>query len=233
MTQRFVSKLVATSGSDRPRERLALLGAEALSDAELLALLLGSSGKKGRDVLSEARGVLAGLGSIGALLEADLSEIMGICGLGPAKASRLKAACELGRRAAAPDLPDRLIQGPTDVVAWFANRIGFQQQEVFWVLGLDVRHRVLRPVRVAQGHLTAVAVHPREVFRPLIRMGAAAAILVHNHPSGDPSPSRQDLDLTARLVDAGRLLGLVILDHLIVTKADYVSLSERGLCDQN
>ncbi len=205
-------------------------GAETLSDAEIVAVLLGTSGCPGRSVMDVARSVLAALGSVRALVDMDVSEVTALRGVGLAKAARLKAALELGKRASRPDLPDRLIGGPADVAAWFSNHIGFRQQEVFWVLGLDVRHRVLRPVRVAEGHLAAVAVHPREVFRPLVRMGAAAAILVHNHPSGDPSPSDSDRELTDRLVAVGGMLGIAVLDHLIVTATGFVSLAERGLC---
>lgn len=216
--------------SEGPRERLARLGSQALSDVELVAILLGTSGRKGSTVLDSAGHVLVELGSPAALLEADLAEIMQLCGIGPAKAARLKAAVELGRRAVRPSLPDRLIAGPADVADWFSSQIGFQQQEVFWVVGLDSRHRILRPVPVAQGHLAGVSVHPREVFRPLVRMGAAAAILVHNHPSGDSSPSAEDLDFTQRMLEVGELLGIAVLDHLIVTKTGYASLAEQGLC---
>jgi len=216
--------------SQRPRERLARLGIDALSDVELLALVLGTSGVKQEDVLSLAGRILSHFGSLRGVARADVSELEHLSGLGVAKASRLLAAVEVGRRSVAEGSPlGRVLTGPADVAQWFRQELGVLEHEVFWVLGLDVRNRVLQAQRVAEGHSTGVEVHPREVFRSLVRMGAVSTILVHNHPSGDVSPSPQDLDLTKRLVAAGGLVGIRVLDHLVVTGGAFFSFADHGL----
>ena len=215
----------------RPRERLLAHGAEALADEELLAILLGTSGRPGVSVLDVARRVLEALGGPRGLLRAEAQELVGIPGLGEAKACRIRAAFELARRALRPALPAGKVLGrPSDVAEWFRVTIGAAERETFWVVALDVRHRVIRPVRIAEGHQEGVQVHPRETFRQLVRLGASACILVHNHPSGDPEPSDEDLALTRRLEEVGRLLGIRVLDHVIVAGNGYVSLAERGWC---
>jgi DNA repair protein RadC len=214
---------------DRPRERLENVGAEALSDAELLALLLrtGGSGEDAREVaarlLARCRG-LAGLARTGAR---ELAEIRGI---GPAKSASLLAAIELSRRLATRRLTaGSAIRGPDDVYRHFHPVLRDAVHERFVVVLLDGRHRVLRHEVVSQGTLTASLVHPREVFRPALREGAAALVLVHNHPSGDPTPSREDREVTERLARAGELLGVRILDHVIVAERGYCSLREDGV----
>jgi DNA repair protein RadC len=223
-----MSALLSWLPDDRPRERLAARGPGALSDAELVALLLGS-GTKGENAVELAAALLGRLGGLPGLAQAEEAELRAQHGLGAARVALLRAALELGRRVAGsrPERGRRLAAAG-EVWAHYRARLGFTSVEEFWVLGLDVRHRLMFEACVARGSLTGVEVHPREVYRPLIRGSAAAAIFCHNHPSGDPSPSRQDLELTARLREVGELCGIAVLDHVVVAAEGYVSLADRG-----
>jgi DNA repair protein RadC len=213
---------------DRPRERLASLGPEALSDAELLALLLRTGGR-GADALAVARDLLDRCGGLQGLAAASGRELGAARGVGPAKSATLRASLELGRRLAARRLaPGDRIRGPADVFHHFHPRLRHVRHERFLAILLDGRHRVLGQEVVSQGTLTASLVHPREVFRPALRESAAALILVHNHPSGDPSPSREDREVTERLIRAGEILGVRVLDHVIVAERGYTSLCPEG-----
>jgi DNA repair protein RadC len=213
----------SSSVTDGPRERLDALGPAALSDAELLALLLRTGGPgRTADLLARHDGV-AGLARTGP------AELRQTAGVGPAKSASLLAALELGRRLATRRLrTGDAIRGPADVHRHFHARLRDAPHERFLVLLLDGRHRVLREATASQGTLTASLVHPREVFRPALREAAAAVILVHNHPSGDPTPSREDREVTERLVQVGEILGIPVLDHVIVAERGYVSLREDG-----
>lgn len=217
----------STTRASRPRERLLALGAGPLSDAELLVLLLGT-GARGRPVREVAEQLLASRG-LAALAQAAPGELAAIPGIGPAKAAALLAAFELGRRLAATPLERGARFGsPEDVHRHFHPRLRDAPAEQFHIVLLDARHRVLRSVLASQGTLTASLVHPREVFRPALRESAAALVLVHNHPSGDPTPSREDREITRRLARAGTLLGVPVLDHVIVADRGYTSLREQG-----
>ncbi len=210
--------------TNRPRERLGRLGAQALGDAELLAVIFGH-GTRGADALTTATALVEQLGSLSALLGADPAELSRFPGIGPATAARLAASVELGKRALWQQASPRpRLRCARDVHRLLQPVIAGLHKEVFWALALDARHRLLRQLRVAEGSLLSVDVHPREVFRPLIRLGAAAAILAHNHPSGDVRPSPDDLKLTHRLQDVGILTGIPVLDHVVVTLSDYHSL---------
>lgn len=220
-----VGKLAdAEATQEGPRERLAAVGAQQLSDAELLALLLGWPSSEVPAAL------LANLGGLRGLAQADAHELQETAhGIGAVKAAVIQAALELGRRA----IGERPVRGArlasaSDVWAHMRARLSLLPVEEFWSLSLDVRHRVISDRCVARGSLTGVDVHPRDVFRPLIRESAAAVIFCHNHPSSDPSPSRQDVELTTRLREVGDLCGITVLDHVVVAADGYVSLSERG-----
>jgi DNA repair protein RadC len=218
---------------DRPRERLDRLDAPALADAELLALLLRTGGR-GCDALDLARSLLERHAGLRGLARAGTSELCAATGLGPAKAASLRAAFEIGRRVAARPLQaGRPIRGPADLHDHFAAHLRDAACEEFLVVLLDGRHRVLRSEAISRGTLTASLVHPREVFRPAIRAAAAAVVLVHNHPSGDPTPSREDQEITRRLARAGEILGIRVLDHVVVAEAGYRSLREDGLFDED
>jgi DNA repair protein RadC len=220
--------LLALSPEDRPRERLLARGPSSLSDAELLAILLGS-GRQGQNVVEIAHDLLAHTGDLRALAECAEAEICALPGVGPARAAVIQAAVEVGRRVTG-SRPERgrLLGNAADVWTHYRARLCASPVEEFWMLALDVRHRVLIEACVARGSLTGVEVHPRDVFRTLIRSGAASVIFCHNHPSGDPTPSRQDLDLTARLRQVGELCGIAVLDHVVVAADGFVSLSSRG-----
>jgi DNA repair protein RadC len=213
--------------SDRPRERLIALGSEALSDAELLALLLRTGGPNG-DAVALAAGLLTAYGGLPGLARAAPHELAASAGMGPAKCASLFGAIELGRRMAAGRLdPGASIRGPADVYAHFHPRLRHAAQERFIAVLLDGRHRVIRHALISQGTLTASLVHPREVFRPALREPAAAVVLVHNHPSGDPTPSREDVEITERLVEAGRILGVPVIDHVVVAERGFASLRDQ------
>ncbi len=215
---------------DRPRERLEALGPEALSDAELLALLL-RTGSRGSDALAVASQLLARHGGLPGLARAGPRDLVGAPGVGPAKSATLRASLEIGRRLATRRLAaGAAIGGPADVFRHFHPRLRDAAHERFLVVLLDGRHRVMRQELVSQGTLTASLVHPREVFRPALRAAAAALVLVHNHPSGDPTPSREDHEVTCRLVKAGEILGVPVLDHVVVAERGYRSL--RDACPE-
>jgi DNA repair protein RadC len=223
-----MTALLSLIPEDRPRERLTANGPHALSDAELVALVLGA-GRRGQNAVELAADLLAAVGGVAGLAQADEAELVSLPGIGVARAAMLRAALELGRRScsARPERGQRL-GAAGDVWAYYRARLAFTSVEEFWVLGLDVRHRLLFEACIARGCLTGVEVHPREVYRPLIRAAAAAAIFCHNHPSGDPSPSRQDLELTRRLREVGELVGIAVLDHVVVAADGYTSFADRG-----
>ena len=210
-----------------PRERLREQGPEALDDVELLALLL-RTGTRGRPAPALARALLGSQGLRG-LARTLPSELERHEGVGPAKAATLLAALELGRRLSERRLENGVpIRGPEDVFLHFHARLRDVPHEQFHLLLLDGRHRVLREVMASQGTLTASLVHPREVFRPALREGAAALVVVHNHPSGDPGPSSEDREVTRRLVQGGALLGVPLLDHVVVAERGWVSLRSES-----
>jgi len=215
--------------SERPRERLYYNGADALADAELLALQLGS-GRRGRTAVEVAREMLAVYGSLSGVASREVAELARLPGVGRAKAARLVSAFELTRRLRARTPGERTALGsPSEVHAAFGPLMEDLPREVFRVALLDAQNGLLRDVVVSEGTLSSSLVHPREVFKPAILEPAASIILLHNHPSGDPTPSREDLRLTRQLVECARLLDLRIHDHVVIGRGRYVSLAERGI----
>ncbi|HTY05092.1 MAG TPA: DNA repair protein RadC [Gemmatimonadales bacterium] len=215
---------------DRPRERLWELGASALTTQELLAILLGT-GIAGRDALTVAGEALGRfVGSVRRLAGRPPAELAGMPGVGRAKAARVLAALELGRRAAAEadPAPER-VRGPQDVHRYYAPRLRDLPVEEFHVLALGSQSQILGDVLVTRGILNSSLVHPREVFRAAIAEAAAGIIVVHNHPSGDPTPSADDRSVTRQLVDAGRLLDVPVYDHVVIGGGRFVSFAEAGL----
>ena len=216
------------AGLGGPRERLASLGVRALAAHELVALLL-RTGHRDAGAEAIAREILEEGGGLAGLATASLAELAARPGLGPAKAASLIAACELGRRLAERPLQrGRRVGGPGDIERHFGPRLGRRDRESFHVLLLDARHRLIGEEEISVGTLTASLVHPREVFRGAIRAAAAAIVLVHNHPSGDPSPSEEDRAVTDRLAEAGRILGIEVLDHVVVATGGHWSFREAG-----
>lgn len=211
----------------RPRERLLEQGAQSLSDAELLAILL-RTGTRGRTVLDLARGLIALHGGLVPLARLHPNEWAATSGIGPGKTAGIQAAFELGRRAFAERPVQPVLATPDAVYRHVAPRYLTELRETLWILGLDARNALVVDALVGAGTADRAPAHAREIFGPLLRGGAVKAILVHNHPSGDPEPSRQDLQLTRTVAQAGQLLGIPLVDHVIVGRGDYVSLSDRG-----
>ena len=214
---------------ERPRERIARVGAQALSSTELLAIIL-RLGVGGENVLSMAQRILSSYGGLGGLARADFSQLAAERGLGPAKTAQILAALELGRRLMAESPEERWqIRAPSDAAHILMPVIGHQEQEHFVILYLDTRNRVTDRETLYKGSLNTSLVRTAEVFRGAVRRNCAAVIVAHNHPSGDPNPSPEDVALTRRLVDAGKLLEIPVLDHLVIGENRYVSLRERAL----
>jgi len=215
--------------SERPRERLLRDGEEHLSNVELLALIIGGGSTKGT-ALDLAQRLLSTFGTFRRLARCSVGELTRVHGIGPAKAARIQAAMGIARRYAGEELPSgTAIEGSQQLFRYMREKLAGREREHFVSLLLDTKHRVLREVLVAVGSLNESVVHPREVFKSAISESAAAVIFVHNHPSGNPEPSPQDRRLTERLCQAGQLVGIRVLDHLIVGADGYFSFAEHGL----
>ena len=213
---------------DRPREKLARLGASALGDNELLALVLGQ-GQPRTSALDLATAVLTACAGVAGLARTTGDELRQIRGIGTARAAQVLASIELGRRSLVQGARERAqMTSPRTVAEYLMPQFATRPVEQFGVMLLDAKHRVLRTTVLSVGTLDASIVHPREVFREAIAGGAAAIVLFHNHPSGDPEPSREDTRLTERLIAAGVLMGIDVIDHLILGDARYFSYREKG-----
>ncbi|MGB8957303.1 MAG: DNA repair protein RadC [Tumebacillaceae bacterium] len=213
---------------ERPRERLLQHGAERLSNAELLAILL-RTGTPGCSAVDLAGRLLRRFGSIVELIDADLQELIDMPGIGLAKATQLKAAIELGRRISrhVGEARPQIITAE-DAAAYMMDRLRFERKEHFVVLHLDTQHRLIGEEVASIGSLDASIVHPREIFKTALKRSSASIICLHNHPSGDPTPSFADVEVTRRLVEAGELLGVQVLDHIVIGENRYCSLKEKG-----
>jgi DNA repair protein RadC len=216
--------------AERPRERLWSVGPAALTSVELLAILLGT-GTGGRTALDLAADLLeVGAGSLRRVAMRPRAELLQIEGIGPGKGARLLAAFEVGARLAGEDRPAApRIREPEDVARLFQPRLRDLQVEEFHLLALDSQSQVLRQVLVTRGLLNSSLVHPREVFRAAIAEAAAGIIVVHNHPSGDPTPSTEDRTITRQLAEAGRLLDLPLYDHVVIAGDRFISFAAAGL----
>jgi DNA repair protein RadC len=214
---------------DRPREKLQRAGVAALGDNELLAVVIGH-GRANASALDLANGVLAAAAGLEGLARARHDELRRVSGIGAARAAQVLAAVELGRRTIVRGRGERLqVTSPRTVAEFLIPQYGARTVEQFGVVLLDTKHRVLRTTVLSVGTLDASIVHPREVFREATVGGAAAIVLFHNHPSGDPEPSRDDVVLTQRLVAAGVLMGIDVIDHIVLGDAQYCSFRERGI----
>ena len=214
---------------ERPRERLAHAGEGALSTTELLAIIL-RTGVSGESVLAMATRLISRYGGLPGLARASFTELQAEKGLGPAKTAQLKAALELGRRMllAAPE-DQFIVRSPTDAAQFLMAEMSHLEQEHFRVLYLNTRNRLLGSETVYVGNLNASHIRVSEVFREAVKRNCASLIIAHNHPSGDPTPSPEDVEVTRLLVAAGKLLDIEVLDHLIIGQQRFVSLRERGL----
>ncbi len=212
----------------RPREKLLAEGASALNNHELLAIILGN-GTKEISALELANRLLNTYKGLRHLQEASLEELIQEKGIGPAKAASIKAALEMGRRINRDVEIRDLVKSPNDVQKMLVQEMRAYDREHFVVLYLDRKGGLIVKEDVSVGGLHSSIVHPREVFKTAVKRSAASIILAHNHPSGDPAPSREDIDITRRLVEAGRLMGIEVLDHVVIGDNIYCSLKEKGL----
>lgn len=215
---------------DRPLEKLLKSGAGGLSDAELVAILIRTGHRPtGQTPLDVARRLIIQFGGLHALASREHTEIARMTGMSQTKAAQVLAAIELGKRVNTTDLEKVSFGSSSDVAMYYVPRMRHRKTEAFKVILLDVRNKLIKEVTVSEGSLTASVVHPREVFKPAIIESAASVILLHNHPSEDPTPSQDDIRITAQLVEAGRFLDIRVLDHIIVGGNTFTSLAAKGL----
>jgi DNA repair protein RadC len=215
--------------NERPRERLIKYGAESLSDAQLLAIILRTgSGEKG--VLGLSMALLDSFKTLRNIDAASISELSSMKGLGTAKIAQIKAAFELGKRLMGePSDGKPVFSSSHSIYSYFAPRFKNLKKEFFIGVLLDAKNRLIRECKVSEGTLTNSLIHPREAFKEAVKESAASVIFVHNHPSGDPTPSRDDIVITERLKSAGDIIGISVLDHVIIGDGKYVSLKEKGV----
>jgi DNA repair protein RadC len=214
---------------ERPRERLQRLGPDALSSQELLALIIGRGIPK-RSVLDIAHELMRRFGSVHGMSKATIEELSAIRGVGIAKAAQIKAAFELAKRQdLEQDIPPYTVNNPQILVKAIRATIQDKAKEHFKLVLLNTRNKVTGIIPISVGTLNASLVHPREVFKEAIHGSAVSVILVHNHPSDDLEPSEEDIKLTRRMVEAGNIMGIEVLDHIIITRNDFLSLKSRGL----
>jgi DNA repair protein RadC len=215
---------------ERPRERLLKYGADILSNTQILAIILRTGSEDGT-AIDLARDLLQRFGTLRALESAGLSELCSVKGLGPAKAAQIKAAFSLSKRLRGePVNPKDPFKTSEDVYRYYSARMDGLKKEVFRCALLDGKNRPFKDLTISEGTITSSLVHPREVFSPAIKESAVSVLFVHNHPSGDPSPSNDDIELTKRLVKTGELIGIGVLDHIIIgDNGSYISFLDKGL----
>ncbi len=220
---------------ERPRERLLRFGADELSTAQLLAIILRTGGRN-KSALELAREILVKFNNLKEIEDASIAEFSELKGIGAAKIAQIKAAFELGKRLIANEKRNTSQQpcfkNSGQVYTYYMPKFYGLKKEKFLCTLLDTKNRVFKETTVSEGTLTSSLVHPREVFRYAIKEAAASVLFVHNHPSGDPSPSRDDIDITKRLIETGKIIGINVLDHIIIGDGRYLSLVESGYLNQ-
>jgi DNA repair protein RadC len=217
--------------ADRPREKLLDKGADALTDTELLAIILRiGNASTGESAIDHARQLLSRFDGFRGIDEAGASELSSVKGIGPAKIAQIKACLEIGRRLGNHRWQaGQALRSSEDVFRHFRDSLEKEKREMFYVVLLNNKNKKIREVKISEGSLTASLVHPREVYNPVIRESAAAVIFVHNHPSGDPAPSQEDIEITRRLKEVGDVMGVRVLDHVVVGYDRYFSFSDKGM----
>lgn len=217
---------------DRPYEKLERLGARAMSDAELLSIIIRSGTKK-ESALQLGQRIMSIAGDRGLMMlqEHSLEELMEIQGIGKVKALQIKASLELGNRTIdkARNTPRRQVKTPEDARSVLEEQLRSCPREELHMIMLDIRNRVIRTVRLSEGGLSSAVIQPRDLFREAVKANAASIILVHNHPSGDPSPSQDDIDSSLRLMEMGGLMGIRVVDHLVISLSGYISMKQEGM----
>jgi DNA repair protein RadC len=216
---------------DRPREKLLAKGPQSLSDTELLAIILrNGNASTGESAIDHARLLLGQFGGLKGMEEAASSDLGKVKGIGPAKIAQIKASLELARRIGSHKWePGQSLRSSEDVFRHFRDDLEKEKREFFYVVLLNNKNKKIRDVKISEGSLTASLVHPREVYNPVIRESAAAVIFVHNHPSGDPAPSPEDIEITRRLKEVGDVMGIRVLDHVVVGRDRYFSFNDKGM----
>jgi DNA repair protein RadC len=216
---------------DRPREKLLQKGPQALSDTELLAIILrNGNASTGESAIDHARLLLGQFDGFRGIDEASVTELEKVKGIGPAKIAQMKASLEMARRLGSHKWESgQPLRSSEDVFHHFRHDLEKEKKELFYVILLNNKNKKLREVKISEGSLTASLVHPREVYNPVIRESAAAVIFVHNHPSGDPAPSQEDIEITRRLKEVGEVMGVRVLDHVVIGHDRYFSFSDRGM----
>jgi DNA repair protein RadC len=216
---------------DRPREKLLAKGPQSLSDTELLAIILrNGNASTGESAIDHARLLLGQFGGLKGMEEAASSDLGKVKGIGPAKIAQIKASLELARRIGSHKWePGQSLRSSEDVFRHFRDDLEKEKRELFYVVLLNNKNKKIRDVKISEGSLTASLVHPREVYNPVIRESAAAVIFVHNHPSGDPAPSPEDIEITRRLKEVGDVMGIRVLDHVVVGRDRYFSFNDKGM----
>ncbi len=217
-------KIKDLPNSSKPRERFLKQGKEALSDAELFAIIL-RTGTRGENVVEMSNRLIKENG-LENLFDCSLKELEKIKGIGPSKAMQILAIAELGKRYSQSKKPVKKISNAKDVFELFCERLKDEKQENFYVVLLNSQNNILKEELISKGVLDAAILHPREVFKPAIKHSASKMIIVHNHPSGNPNPSKEDLDITGKLIEVGELIGIKVLDHVILGKESYWSWVE-------
>lgn len=213
---------------ERPREKLVKYGADSLSDAELLALII-RIGNRNRTAVELSQDILSQFGGLKSLNYLGVGDLTEIKGVGKAKAVQIQALVELSRRLATLNREEReVIKSPADIANLLMPELRYLTQEVFKLVLLDIKNQVIASPMISKGGLTTSIVHPREVFREAINYSSAAIILVHNHPSGVPEPSREDIKITKSLIDSGKIIGIEVLDHIIIGDGVFTSMKEKG-----
>ncbi len=214
---------------ERPREKMLKQGSEYLSNAELLAILLRTGSQK-QSAFTLAQKIIKEIKSLSNLHQMEIEQLMQIKGIGLAKAVQIKAALELGKRVAQASGDDKYtIKSPQDAANYMMEEMRYLAQEHFYALLLNVKNQVLSKELISVGSINSSIVHPREVFKQAIIKNASSLIVLHNHPSGDPTPSREDIEVTKRLSETGKIIGIEILDHIVIGDLRFVSLKEKGL----
>lgn len=217
---------------DRPYEKLQRQGARALSDAELLSIII-RNGTKSMPALALSQKIIAESGDLGLMMlhDASLEELMSISGIGRVKALQIKAAIEIGNRTfeKARNQNRRQIKNPDDAIGLLEEQMRCQPREELQMILLDIRHRVIKIIRLSTGGLASAVILPRDMFREAVKANAAAVILAHNHPSGDATPSSDDISTTIKLRDIGEMMGIRIIDHIVISNTGTLSMKQQGL----